>query len=124
MQAVKSAEETKGVVDKELRDLGQALENIEGARPFEELTVVRIIFFRSFQRSSMFSNLFWPRVLGKFGRWADQWADYFLQDDVAKARPDIDERTSQLVSKGRWMVPGYKVCLSHPLNFISDADVL
>ena len=25
------------------------------------------------------------------------------------ARPDIDERTSQLVSKGRWQVPGYKV---------------
>ncbi|KAI9760605.1 MAG: ATP synthase d subunit [Chaenotheca gracillima] len=29
-------------------------------------------------------------------------------DDVAAARPDIDERTSQLVSKGRWAVPGYK----------------
>lgn len=26
------------------------------------------------------------------------------------ARPDIDARTEQLVSKGRWMVPGYKVC--------------
>ncbi len=25
------------------------------------------------------------------------------------ARPDIDERVSQLVSKGRWQVPGYKV---------------
>lgn len=32
-----------------------------------------------------------------------------LQDEVAAARPDIDERTSQLVSKGRWQVPGYKV---------------
>jgi len=29
-------------------------------------------------------------------------------DEVAAARPDIDERTSQLVSKGRWNVPGYK----------------
>ncbi|KAI9838867.1 MAG: ATP synthase d subunit [Sarea resinae] len=29
-------------------------------------------------------------------------------DEVAAARPDIDERTSQLVSKGRWSVPGYK----------------
>lgn len=28
------------------------------------------------------------------------------------ARPDIDERVSQLVSKGRWHVPGYKVCNS------------
>ena len=26
------------------------------------------------------------------------------------ANPEIDERTSQLVSKGRWQVPGYKVC--------------
>ncbi|KAI9697424.1 MAG: ATP synthase d subunit [Candelina mexicana] len=29
-------------------------------------------------------------------------------DEVAAARPDIDERTAQLVSKGRWHVPGYK----------------
>jgi hypothetical protein len=41
-QAIKSAEETKGVVDKELRDLEKTLKNIEEARPFEDLTVVRI----------------------------------------------------------------------------------
>ncbi|KDN61725.1 putative ATP synthase subunit D [Colletotrichum sublineola] len=29
-------------------------------------------------------------------------------DDVAAAEPSIDEKTSQLVSKGRWSVPGYK----------------
>ena len=40
VQAVQSAEETKGKVDQELRDLKQALENIEGARPVEDLTVV------------------------------------------------------------------------------------
>jgi hypothetical protein len=40
-QAVKSAEETKSVVDKELRDLQKTLKNIEEARPFEDLTVVR-----------------------------------------------------------------------------------
>ncbi|MCJ1455742.1 ATP synthase d subunit [Mycoblastus sanguinarius] len=67
-QAVKSAEETKGRVDGELKDLQKTLENIEQARPFEDLTV----------------------------------------DEAAAARPDIDERTSQLVSKGRWHVPGYK----------------
>ncbi|MCJ1374125.1 ATP synthase d subunit [Loxospora ochrophaea] len=67
-QAVKQAEETKGVVDKELGDLEKTLTNIETARPFEDLTV----------------------------------------DEVAEARPDIDERTSQLVKKGRWMPPGYK----------------
>lgn len=70
-QAVKSAEETKGVVDQELRDLEKTLKNIEEARPFEDLTI----------------------------------------DEVAAARPDIDKRTEQLVSKGRWSVPGYKVRL-------------
>lgn len=39
-QAVKSAEETKAVVDKELADLQKTLKNIEEARPFEDLTVV------------------------------------------------------------------------------------
>lgn len=41
-QAVKSAEETKGVVDRELVDLEKTLKNISDARPFEELTVVSI----------------------------------------------------------------------------------
>ena len=41
-QAVKSAEETKGKVDLELKDLENTLKNIEEARPFDELTVVRI----------------------------------------------------------------------------------
>jgi hypothetical protein len=40
-QAVKSAEETKTVVEKELKDLDKTLRNIEEARPFEDLTVVR-----------------------------------------------------------------------------------
>ena len=42
VQAVKSAEETKGRVDGELRELGKTLENIETARPFEDLTVVSV----------------------------------------------------------------------------------
>ena len=29
-------------------------------------------------------------------------------DEVAAAQPEIDQRTEQLVSKGRWAVPGYK----------------
>lgn len=41
-QAVKSAQETKGKVDEELRDLEKTLKNIEEARPFEDLTVVSI----------------------------------------------------------------------------------
>ncbi|KAF1997677.1 mitochondrial ATP synthase [Amniculicola lignicola CBS 123094] len=67
-QAVKSAEETKMVVDQELKDLEKTLKNIEDARPFEDLTV----------------------------------------DEVVAAQPDIDKRTEQLISKGRWAVPGYK----------------
>lgn len=43
-QALKSAEETKGVVDRELKDLDKTLKNIEEARPFDQLTVVRIAF--------------------------------------------------------------------------------
>ncbi|KAI4220337.1 MAG: hypothetical protein L6R40_008686 [Gallowayella cf. fulva] len=67
-QAVKSAEQTKGRVDEEVQALSKTLENIETARPFDELTV----------------------------------------DEVAAAEPEIDKRTEQLVSKGRWQVPGYK----------------
>ena len=39
-QAVKNAQETKGMVDRELGDLEKTLQNIESARPFEDLTVV------------------------------------------------------------------------------------
>ena len=41
-QAIKNAEETKGRVDMELKDLEKTLKNIEEARPFEDLTVVCI----------------------------------------------------------------------------------
>ena len=40
VQAVKSAQETKGKVDAELKELKQALTNIETTRPWEELTTV------------------------------------------------------------------------------------
>lgn len=67
--AIKNAEETKGVVDAELKALNATLDNIAGARPFDELTV----------------------------------------DELAAAEPSIDKRTTDMVTKGRWMVPGYKV---------------
>merc|ERR1711939_445118 len=67
-EAVKNAEATKQAVDLELKDLAATLQNIESARPFEDLTV----------------------------------------DEVAAAEKSIDEKTNELVSKGRWMVPGYK----------------
>jgi len=37
-----------------------------------------------------------------------QSANDCAQDEVVAARPEIDERVTQLVSKGRWQVPGYK----------------
>ena len=67
--AVKNAEETKGKVEVELRQLEKALGDIEGARSWDETTV----------------------------------------DQVAAAAPEIDEYTSKLVAKGRWMPPGYQV---------------
>ena len=51
-------------------------------------------------------------------------------DEVVEAQPEIDKRTEQLVSKGRWAVPGYKVhsstcettcrrkCANHPTGEI------
>lgn len=39
-QAVRAAEETKGKVEVELKSLEKTLENIETARPWEDLTVV------------------------------------------------------------------------------------
>lgn len=41
-EAVKNAEATKAKVDLELQDLNKTLKNIEEARSFEELTVVRL----------------------------------------------------------------------------------
>ncbi|KAJ9489014.1 hypothetical protein VN97_g4252 [Penicillium thymicola] len=67
-QAVQNAEATKGKVEAELQNLQKTLDNIETARPFEDLTV----------------------------------------DEVAAAQPEIDEKTASLVSKGKWMPPGYK----------------
>lgn len=43
VEAIKNAEATKEAVDLELKDLTATLENIENARPFEDLTVVRIV---------------------------------------------------------------------------------
>ncbi|EGR46552.1 hypothetical protein MKX07_004210 [Trichoderma sp. CBMAI-0711] len=34
--------------------------------------------------------------------------DELTVDEVAAAEKSIDEKTAELVSKGRWMVPGYK----------------
>ncbi|KAL9106786.1 MAG: hypothetical protein Q9227_008208 [Pyrenula ochraceoflavens] len=73
-QAVKNAEETKGLVEVELRSLEKTLKNIETARPFDQLTV----------------------------------------DEVAAAEPEIDKKTEEMVSRGRWMPAGYEVHLFSP----------
>lgn len=43
-------------------------------------------------------------------------------DEVAAAEKTIDEKTNELVSKGRWMVPGYKVCASVWTTFWDGSD--
>ena len=35
--------------------------------------------------------------------------DQTTVDEIAKAAPEIDEYTSRMVAKGRWMPPGYQV---------------
>jgi hypothetical protein len=100
-QAVKSAEETKGVVDRELGDLQKTLTNIEEARPFEDLTVV--CGDNRFTRLALRDSACGLVLIGFWLIWA------LSQDEVAAAQQDIDKRTEQLVSKGKWQVPGYKV---------------
>jgi F-type H+-transporting ATPase subunit d len=87
-QAIQSAEATKGRVEAELANLQKTLENIETARPFDELTVVR-----SRIRTDSPTYLI---------------TSFSLQDEVATAQPEIDEKTASLVQKGKWMPPGYK----------------
>ena len=84
------------MVDRELKDLEKTLQNIESARPFEDLTVVSIFSFAS--------ETTWSLWNGGMLTWG-----LLRQDEIAAAQPDIDKHTAGLVSKGRWQVPGYKV---------------
>ncbi|KAK9481314.1 hypothetical protein V1514DRAFT_323517 [Lipomyces japonicus] len=67
VKALENAKATETKVNIELADLVKTLDNIESARPFEELTV----------------------------------------DEVLAARPDLEKKVGELVTKGRWDVPGY-----------------
>lgn len=67
-KAVENAKLTEKSVLEEVEQLQATLKDIEGARPFGQLTV----------------------------------------DEVAKAKPDIDEKVTYMVKNGRWEVPGYK----------------
>lgn len=68
VKAIENAKETESLVLAELTELEKTLDNIESARPFDQLTV----------------------------------------DDVVKARPDVEDKVTDMVSKGRFEVPGYK----------------
>lgn len=67
-KAVENAKLTEKSVLGEIEQLQATLKDIEGARPFDQLTV----------------------------------------DDVAKARPDLDEKVNYMINHGKWEVPGYK----------------
>lgn len=99
-QAVKNAEQTKSKVDVELQDLQKTLTNIDAARSFEELTVVCV---------TTPPLLLGYKKLEERGR-IELTLGLSYQDDVCAAVPEIEEKTTELVSKGRWSVPGYKVC--------------
>lgn len=68
VKAIENAKATESLVLAELADLEKTLDNIESARPFDQLTV----------------------------------------DDVVKARPDVEDKVNDMVTKGRFEVPGYK----------------
>lgn len=67
-KAVENAKLTEKSVLGEIEQLQATLKDIEGARPFDQLTV----------------------------------------EDVAKARPDLDEKVNYMINHGKWEVPGYK----------------
>ncbi|PSK40798.1 hypothetical protein C7M61_000453 [Candidozyma pseudohaemuli] len=67
-KAVENAKLTEKSVLEEIEQLQATLKDIEGSRPFDQLTV----------------------------------------DDVAKARPDVDEKVNYMVKNGKWEVPSYK----------------
>lgn len=67
-KAVENAKLAEKSVLGEIEQLQATLKDIEGARPFDQLTV----------------------------------------EDVAKARPDLDEKVEYMVAHGKWEVPGYK----------------
>ncbi|KAK9449062.1 uncharacterized protein V1518DRAFT_417063 [Limtongia smithiae] len=66
-KAMENAHATEAKVAAELADLIKTLDNIESARPFEDLTV----------------------------------------DDVIAAKPELEKKVQEMVTKGRWDVPGY-----------------
>lgn len=61
-QAVQSAEETKSVVDRELKDLEKTLSNIEEARPFDQLTVVCVVWDVLVVLANSSSRMMSPRL--------------------------------------------------------------
>lgn len=67
-KAVENAKLTEKSVLEEIEQLQATLKDIEGSRPFEQLTV----------------------------------------EDVAKARPDLDDKVNYMVKNGKWEVPSYK----------------
>ena len=88
-QAVRSAEETKSKVDAELATLDKALKNIETARPFDQLLVVRP-GLPPLDKELLANAL-------------------TMQREVVAAKPELDQITEKLVANGRWAIPGYKV---------------
>lgn len=77
--AVKSAEDTKGVVDGELKDLERTLKNIEDARPFDQLSVVSLGSVRWFGKHT--DDILRMILLPLSRRLISELSNWFRKDD-------------------------------------------
>lgn len=74
--AVKSAQDTKAVVDQELRDLNKTLRNIEEARPIEQLTTVRFFLSLPLSFELFYFVSFDLASLNLYGCDMETWGSY------------------------------------------------
>lgn len=106
-QAIKSAEETKGRVEAELANLRKTLENIETARPFEDLTVV-CLSGRLFVIVGYWSNGFPLCQLGRGccrsarNRREDRSARFQGQVDAAGLQGALRRSVCAVIARNGW----------------------
>ncbi|KNZ53131.1 hypothetical protein VP01_3336g2 [Puccinia sorghi] len=80
-KAISSATEASQKIEEELAALNATLQNIEGARPFDQLTVKPLLIY-------------------------SHGLTLFLSD-IDKAEPRISKTVETMVKKGKWTVEGY-----------------
>lgn len=96
-------------MDEELKKLHATLDNIQNARPFEDLTVrlsLHTHSLSSFTDSSLLSHLssYLLHVLSLDMRIGHRRTQV---DEVSEARPEVSKAVETMLKKGKWTVPGY-----------------